>query len=162
MDWDIKKLFLPHQNSTQINTFFISAGAGPNALYSTGASGSASTPFWWHSRLYNPEGGGQPGPGGTGGPHMSSLNPDGTSNYQRARMPYITGETFQQHLQKEFRCKTVRNRRESIYATKTNWSGYFVFRFIRFRLFAHLRAVADTHKVRCPKVPHQTIVSKVN
>ena len=84
-----------------MNTFFISAGAGPNALYSTGASGSASTPFWWHSRLYNPEGGGQPGPGGTGGPHMSSLNPDGTSNYQRARMPYITGETFQQHLQKK-------------------------------------------------------------
>jgi len=69
---------------------FHPAGAGPNALYSTGASGSASTPFWWHSRLYNPEGGGQPGPGGTGGPHMSSLNPDGTSNYQRARMPYIT------------------------------------------------------------------------
>merc|ERR1712079_801423 len=34
------------------------------------------------------------------------------------------------------------------------------YRFIRFRLFAHLRAVADTHKVRCPKVPHQTIVSK--
>ena len=84
-----------------MTTFCISAGAGPNALYSTGASGSASTPFWWHSRLYNPEGGGQPGPGGTGGPHMSSLNPDGTSNYQRARMPYITGETFQQHLQKK-------------------------------------------------------------
>ena len=78
-------------------------------------------------------------------------------------MPYITGETFQQHLPEKIPMQDgpEPERVDFCDPNQLIWILCF-FRFIRFRLFAHLRAVADTHKVRCPKVPHQTIVSKVN